>query len=160
MHTSEIDHGTWTIPAARYKTKVDHIVPMIPAIKKLLPRCKDGFVFSSDGGKKPLEGFGKPKDELDAKIAEIRRREKRPPMPAWTFHDLRRTARTIMAELKIDRDTAEAVLGHTKGGVEGTYNRDRYMAEKTEALTKLAAYIGRITKATPATATHLRVVGG
>jgi integrase len=161
MHTSEIDGGKWTIPAARYKTKVDHLVPLIPAIRKLLPECKDGFVFSGTDGKKPLRGFSIPKNQLDEKIAEIRKREKRRPMPEWRFHDLRRTARTIMAEIKIDRDTAEAVLGHTIGGVEGTYNQHKYLIEKTDALTRLAAYVDRVTKArSPAAAAKLRVVGG
>jgi integrase len=156
MHTSEISGATWTIPAARYKTKVDHIVPLIPAVKKLLPKSF-GFVFSCDGGKTALGGYHKPKVELDAAIAEIRRREKRRPMPAWTFHDLRRTARTMLAELKVDRDTAEAVLGHSKGGIEETYNRHQYLEEKTEALTRLAAHVDRITKAA-APAAKLRLV--
>lgn len=160
MHTSEISGSTWTIPAARYKTKIDHIVPLIPAIKKLLPKSF-GFVFSSDGGKTPLAGYHKPKMELDAAIAEIRRREKRRPMPAWTFHDLRRTARTMLAELKVDSETAERVLGHSRGGIEETYNRHRYLEEKTEALTKLAAHVDRITKARTATpAAKLRLVAG
>jgi hypothetical protein len=40
-------------------------------------------------------------------------------MPRWTFHDLRRTARTIMAAAGVQRDIAERVLGHVIPGVEG-----------------------------------------
>jgi integrase len=138
MHTSELECGnqhammggigtkkatSWTIPAARYKTNNSHQVPLIPAIKKLLPECRDGFVFSSDGGERPINGFDKPKDQLDAAIARIRKREKRPPMPAWVFHDLRRTARSIMAATGVQRDVAERVLGHVVPGIEGVYNR-------------------------------------
>src|SRR5215472_13506869 len=162
MHTREIDGSKWTIPATRYKTKADHIVPLIPPIKKLLPKTF-GFVFSSDGARLRSTGFGKPKDELDAKIAEIRRREKRPAMPAWTFHDLRRTARTLLAELKVDRDTAERCLGHAIGGIEAHYNHHKYHQEKIEALTKLADHVERMTRsaaARPSPRSRLRVVAG
>jgi integrase len=165
MHTSELECGgnqhamiggastkaasSWTIPAARYKTKTAHQVPLIPAIKKLLPECKDGFVFSSDGGKRPINGFDKPKKELDAAIARIRKREKRPPMPAWVLHDLRRTARSLMAAAGVQRDIAERVLGHVIPGVEGVYNRWEYHAEKAAALGRLAAHVERILRPQP-----------
>jgi integrase len=134
MHTSELECGnqfamiggagtktatSWTIPAARYKTKTDHQLPLIPAIKKLLPECKDGFVFSSDGGKRPINGFDKPKNQLDAAIARIRKREKRPPMRPWVFHDLRRTACSIMAAAGVLENVSERVLGHKIPGVRG-----------------------------------------
>jgi integrase len=160
MHSDEIFGDRWVIPAARYKTAIDHVVPLIPAVKNLLPK-HSGFVFSTDGGTKPMRGFTVPKKYLDEKIAEIRKREHRKPMPAWTFHDLRRTARTLLAELHVDRDTAEAVLGHVIGGVEGTYNQHKYFAEKTDALTKLARYVDRLTKArSSAPAAKLRLVAG
>jgi integrase len=159
MHTNEIMGDRWIIPAARYKTKVNHTVPLIPAIKKLLPKCKDGFVFSSDGGKTALDGFGKPKSELDAAIAAIRRREKRAPMAGWVFHDTRRTARTMLAELGVTRETAEAVLGHAVGGIERHYNMHKYENEKREALIKLADHVDDITRA-PAPAAKMRLVAG
>jgi integrase len=157
MHTRELECGnehammggvdtkkatSWTIPASRYKTNTDHQVPLIPAIKKLLPECKDGFVFCS--GKKPIRDFNHPKAKLDAKIAEIRKREKRKPMPPWVFHDLRRSARTIMAAAGVQRDIAERVLGHVIPGVEGVYNRWEYHAEKADALTRRAAHVDGI----------------
>jgi integrase len=158
MHRDEISGDKWVIPAARYKTKVDHVVPLIPAIKNLLPKGRRGFVFSSDGGETALDGFAKPKDELDAAIAMIRRREHRKAMPAWTFHDLRRTGRTMLAELGVNRETAEAVLGHSLGGIEARYNQHKYLAEKAAALTKLADHIEGITR--PTAPAKLRVVNG
>ena len=177
MHTRELECGnqhammgggctkkatSWTIPASRYKTNNAHQVPLIPAIKKLLPECKDGFVFCS--GKKPIRDFNHPKAKLDAKIAEIRKREKRKPMPRWTFHDLRRTARTIMAATGVQRDIAERVLGHVIPGVEGVFSRWEYQAEKVDALTKLAAHVEGIIaearrSAPPAPGARLQVVG-
>jgi len=174
MHTRELECGNqhammggvstkkataWTIPASRYKTNTDHQLPLIPAIKKLLPECKDGFVFLN--GKKPIRDFNHPKAKLDAKIAEIRKREKRKPMAHWTLHDLRRTARTIMAAAGVQREIAERVLGHVIPGVEGVYNRWEYAAEKVDALTRLAAHVdGIIAEARRSAPPKLRVVGG
>jgi integrase len=165
MHTREIDGNKWTIPAARYKTGIDHVVPLVPAIKKLLPKTF-GYIFGcachkhrQAAGEKPLSGFGLPKEELDAAVAKVRRRRGAPEMPPWTFHDLRRTARTMMSELGIDRDTAEACLGHTKGGIIEVYDQYNRMVEKTAALEKLALHVTGITKPrAPAPATKLRLV--
>jgi integrase len=165
MHTDEIMGDRWTIPASRYKTGNDLVVPLIPAVKKLLPKT-EGYVFGCAShrhhmaaGDKPLNGFDKPKAELDAAIAEIRRREHRKPMAPWTYHDLRRTARTMLAELGVDSEIAERVLGHSRGKIEETYNAHKYLKEKAEALTKLANHVDRITRST-APAPKLRLVAG
>ena len=166
MHTDEIDGSTWRIPAERYKTNVAHEVPLIPAIRKLLPKkVKNGYVFGCAShrhhlaaGAAPLKSLGNFKEDIDAAIALMRRREHRKPMPAWTYHDLRRTARTMLAELGVSDEVAERVLGHSNGKIADTYNHHRYLAEKTAALTKLADHVERITRA-PAATTKLRLVG-
>jgi integrase len=168
MHSDEIDGKTWTIPAARYKTGIDHVVPLIGPIKKLLPKIHNGYVFGcashrhhQAAGAAPLRGYHKAKRELDAAIAEIRRREGRKPMRPWTFHDLRRTAATMMEQIGINDKVAEAVLGHAKIGIRKHYNHYKFLPEKTAALEKLAAHVERITKPrTPAAATKLRLVAG
>jgi len=177
MHTRELERGSkrvaavggtstkdatlWTIPAARYKTERDHMLPLIEAIKKYLPERKNGFVFSCDGGKTPIKGFHTPLLEVKAKIAEIRRKENRGPMAPWSLHDLRRTARTIMAAMKVARDDAERVLGHRFGAVEETYDRFKYLDEKADALTKLAGHVNGIVSPTPAAPrSRLRIVAG
>jgi len=165
MHTDEIDGSTWRIPAERYKTNVEHLVPLIPAVRKLLPKIKNGFVFGCAShrhhlaaGAAPLKSLGNFKEDIDAAIALLRRREHRKAMPAWTYHDLRRTARTMLAELGVSDEIAERVLGHSNGKIAETYNHHRYLAEKTAALTKLADHVERITRPTAA-ATRLRLVG-
>ena len=161
MHTDEIDGSTWRIPAERFKTKVAHEVPLIPAIRKLLPKIKNGFLFGCAShrhhlaaGAAPLKSLGNFKEDIDAAIALMRRREHRKPMAPWTYHDLRRTARTMLAELGVSDEIAERVLGHSNGKIADTYNHHRYLAEKTAALTKLADHVERITKMPP----RLRVV--
>jgi integrase len=159
MHTRELETGnayammggvgtakatSWTIPGSRTKNGLAHQVPLIAAIKKWLPERKDGFVFSCDGGKTAISRNYQPKRDLDHAIARIRRREKRPDMKAWVLHDLRRTARTIMAGEGVSEEIAERVLNHKKKGIVAVYNRHEYFADKADALTRLAAHVDAI----------------
>jgi integrase len=141
----EIAGGIWTIPAARYKTKVDHVVPLTAAVQELLgePRAK-GFVFSNDGGHHPLAGFSVAKGDLDRAIDDIRKARGAEASPRWTLHDLRRTARSLMSRAGVPADIAERVLGHVIPGVRGVYDRHAYEAEKRDALAKLARLVERI----------------
>lgn len=50
-------------------------------------------------------------------------------MEDWNPHDLRRTLRTNLSRLGCPADIAEAVLGHSKKGIEGTYNLHTYERE-------------------------------
>ena len=72
MHSSEIDGDLWTIPGERYKNKLDHVIPLSAAAKKLLPEAT-GFVFSTTDGKKAFSGFSKAKAELDRLVAKARK---------------------------------------------------------------------------------------
>jgi integrase len=150
MNSNEIDGDTWTIPGERYKTGLDHVIPLSTQAKALIGSKPDGFVdnswfvFSTRGGKKPFGGFSKAKKALDAEIAKIRAREQRPLMSRWTLHDLRRTARSLMSSVKVPSDHAERVLGHVIGGVRETYDRYEYNDEKRDALAALAAKVESI----------------
>ena len=48
------------------------------------------------------------------------------PGASRSHHDLRRTARSLMARAGVPREHAERVLGHVLPGVEGTYDRHDY----------------------------------
>ena len=47
----------------------------------------------------------------------------------WAPHDLRRTVRTGLSKLGCRSEVAEAVLGHSRKGIEGTYDLHGYEAE-------------------------------
>jgi integrase len=144
MHSDEIDGTTWIIPGARYKTKIDHAVPLIEPVLELIGAEPKGFVFSSDGGKTPFSGYSKAKAALDRTTAELRKAQGRKPMGHWTPHDLRRTARSLMSRAGVPTDIGERVLGHVIPGVRAVYDRYAYLDEKRDALARLAAQIGRI----------------
>jgi integrase len=144
MHSSELDTAreNWMVPADRYKTKVNHVVPLTPSLKALLPELpKNGYVFSTTGGDVPISGFSKMKMALDKKIAEIRKREGRPPMTPWQIRDLRRSCRTLMIGIGIPEQHAKAVNGHKIPGVDGVYNVWNYLPEKGAAIDKFIGHI-------------------
>jgi integrase len=140
----EIEGDTWLIPGKRYKTGLPNAVPLTKAARGLLGEPGTGFVFSTDGGRRPFSGFSKAKRALNAAIDDLRKQEGRKSMPAWVLHDLRRTARSLMSRAGVPADHAERVLGHVIPGVRGTYDRHAYEVEKRDALERLAALVERI----------------
>lgn len=144
MAAAEISDTTWTIPATRFKTKVENVVPLSRATLQLIGPSRKKFIFSTDGGRRAFSGFSKSKAELDRKIGELRARDGRKAMPRWVLHDLRRTARSLMSRAGVPSDIAERVLGHAIGGVRAVYDRHDFLVEKADALEKLAALVDRI----------------
>ncbi|MBN8963026.1 MAG: integrase arm-type DNA-binding domain-containing protein [Rhizobiales bacterium] len=150
MNAAEIEGDLWTIPGGRYKTKLDHVIPLSPDAKALIGakpakfKGKNWFVFSTTGGEKSFSGFSKAKKALDVEIAKRRKAEGREKIPGWTLHDLRRTARTLMSRAKVPEDHAERSMGHIIAGVRGTYDRHKYLDEKREAFRKLADLVAII----------------
>jgi integrase len=149
--------GIWTIPAERYKTKRPNHVPLSKAALDVIeaqPKF-DGcdYIFGSRAGT-PFSGFAKSKTALDRVVHEAMQEQsengaKIEPIPNWTLHDLRRTAKTLMVRAGVRPDISERVLGHIIAGVEGTYDRHSYADEKRDALEKLAAMIERILNPLP-----------
>jgi integrase len=154
--------GTWTIPAERYKTKRSNHVPLSTAALRVIeaqPKI-DGcsYIFPSRT-KTPFSGFGKSKAALDRAVHQALQKQMKAgedvePVPNWTLHDLRRTAKTLMARAGVRPDISERVLGHVIAGVEGTYDRHSYADEKRDALEKLAAMIEHILNPMPSNIDH------
>jgi integrase len=142
MRWSEVDGDLWTVPAARYKTKRDHAIPLTATARKLIgdkPKdaAKRPFVFTTTAGEFAFSGYSKAKDALDKKIADLRAASNRESMPDWTLHDLRRTARSLMSRAGVASDHAERAIGHAIGGVRGVYDRHQYLQEKQKAFEAL-----------------------
>ena len=62
-------------------------------------------------------------------------------IPDWSPHDLRRTVRTGLSRLGCPNEVAEAVLGHSRQGIEGTYDLHHYESECREWLQKWADHL-------------------
>jgi integrase len=126
----------WSVPAERFKSGVEHLVPLSDDARALLdglwrPKYPKGdFVFSTTFGKKPVEGFSKAKSRLDGYMQEELGAE----VPPWVIHDLRRTVRTRLSQLRVPYEVRELVIGHVKRGLTKTYDRYDFLDEKREAL--------------------------
>jgi integrase len=160
MRRSEIDGDVWAIPAMRYKTKIDFELPLSRAALDVLATApkfgEKGFVFTM-GGERGVAGFTKFKGRFDTRMLDELRRAAvergddptKVTLDRWTIHDLRRTARSLMARAGVPPDHAERALGHVIPGVQGVYNRHGYREEKRQAFEALAGQIDRILNPQP-----------
>ena len=153
--------GLWTLH--REATKADrlHEVPLSPLALKILGNAKrtsPEYVFSTNG-KSPISGFSKAKKKVDEAVAVRRLQSEGKENPDeneiasvmlsdWRLHDLRRTAASQMAKMRIAPHIIEKVLNHSSGAISGVaavYNRHGYTIEKREALDSWAAELETIT---------------
>ena len=149
MEWSEInlDTGLWSIPREKAKNDHGHDVQLSAealAIIKALPRVVGPCVFSTNG-KTPVSGFSRAKERLDASMladlqgaaAERGDDPVETVLDPWILHDLRRTATTGMAGLRIPPHVVDRILNHTSGTIRGVarvYNRFEYVDERRTAL--------------------------
>jgi integrase len=127
-HEFDLDKALWTIPSDRMKGDSVHEVPLSSLatdILRALPRHEGPYVFSTTKGRVPISGFSKAKANLDTLVRD---------MPAWVFHDLRRTMRTHLSSLPVADLVAELVIAHAKSGLHKVYDQHAYRDEKRRAL--------------------------
>jgi integrase len=126
--------GTWSIPAEdREKGNANRLaLPEVALdIIKAQPRFASNPHVFAGRCDSHFSGYSKSKAAFDAKV----------PIAPWKLHDLRRTARSLMARAGVRPDIAERVLGHVIRGVEGIYDRHSYREEKAQALRALAGLV-------------------
>ena len=133
MRWDEIDGNTWTIPPERRKaTRPEkakpHEVPLPEMLRALIeaqPRLGP-YVFTTLGDR-PISPGSKLKGRLSTATG----------LENWRFHDVRRTAATLMSESGVDRFIIERVLGHADSSVTAVYDRGSYREQKRTALSRL-----------------------
>jgi integrase len=136
----DLQDGTWTLAADETKAARAHMVPLPPPAVKILTSAPEigPFVFTSDG-KTHFKAYAKAKAKLDEFIAA-----KGDPLPAWTLHDLRRSAATHMVRLGVPETAVGRVLNHAAVGVTAkVYALHSYAPEKRSALDRWAAEVMR-----------------
>jgi integrase len=134
MRWEDISEGEWCIPAeARQKGTAGCL--MLPEIAMEIieaqPRFASNPYVLAGRGSGYIQGQSKRKAQFDGKVG----------IAPWVFHDLRRTARSLMSRAGVRSDIAERVMGHAIVGVEGVYDRHQYRDEKATALKLLASLI-------------------
>ncbi len=113
-----------------------------------LPRFTEGdYVFTTTSGQRPVSGFSRMKTRA-ANLSGV---------TGWRLHDLRRTARTGLAEIGIPEIIAEMVMNHApRNALAKIYNRHEYAAEKRDALERWALRLREITEPPPENVVKLK----
>jgi integrase len=146
----DLPKRTWTIDQTRFKSSVEHVVPLtsdMVALLEDLPRFKRGeHVFSTTAGEKPTMITDKIKQKIEALMTQELGTKPKP----WVVHDLRRTVRSHLAALRIPDHVAEMALGHGRKGLQRVYDQHRYQDEVREALTLWAGRLRDIVEPSPA----------
>lgn len=127
MRRENIKDGVWAIPPNITKNGREHRVPLSkPALAIIDASASSPLVFSSTGGDKSVSGYSYVKKKLAKEVG----------FEDWTYHDLRRTMTTRMAEIGIPDHVVDRILNHsvTRSTRAKHYDRYTYMKEKAEAL--------------------------
>lgn len=147
----DFERRLWTIPAARAKNGVAHLVPLSPQVLDTISALvhderSDKLIPARGNAAAGPSGFSKAmrriRDALEERVGE--------PVPHWTLHDLRRTMATGLQRLGVRLEVTEAVLNHLSGarsGIVGVYQRHHYFDEKRQALAAWAKEVQRLARA-------------
>ncbi|RQT18187.1 DUF4102 domain-containing protein [Burkholderia contaminans] len=154
----ESDGLWWTIPKiktknARHENATDLRVPLVGRaeviVRRRLERYGSGWLFPAErGGPMQQKVFGQAV-HFHMPYSETRPEQVRPRLPVthWAPHDLRRTARTMLAALGCPYEVGEAIIGHMLPGIGGVYNRHAYDAERRLWLVRLDEKLEAVTRA-------------
>lgn len=144
----DIDFSTnvWTIPSEKAKNKKTHRVPLSELAIELLEEIKQ----FSNGSRWLFPAATTVKKDIHMTSKAIdhalrRNAEAFSDIEAFSPHDLRRTAATHMASMRISSDILSRILNHSKQGVtEQHYNQYNYDDEKRDALNRWADRLKQI----------------
>ncbi|MCV3240637.1 tyrosine-type recombinase/integrase [Mesorhizobium sp. ZC-5] len=144
----------------------DTAISILQSLPRFSGENTGDFIFSTTFGKKPVNGFGKIKVRLDEIVRRMLSDTARvvgqehtatshaipvarsaclspsiTEMDHFVLHDFRRTIRTHLPRLGVDRDVAELILAHKKTGIQSVYDIYEYLAEKRNALNRWDAHL-------------------
>jgi integrase len=148
--TGEVDRGAglWRLPGTRTKNGRAHVMPLsdlaLAELNAVWPEhgdeAGDDWRLLGKGGS-AFAGFSKLKARIGAKAG----------IAPWRWHDLRRTVRTGLARLGVDRLHAERALNHVSGQsrLERTYDTHDYEAEVLAALRRWQAHVASLVAPAP-----------
>lgn len=148
----DLSKGVWSLQPSRTKKSVAIEIPLAPQVITWLNEvkvfaCGSEYLFparrivTKKEGKTHRNRFDHiSPDTLNVALKRLNLDD----IPHFTVHDMRRTARTLLAELGVDRFVAERALNHKVRGVEGTYNRYDYFDARKDALERWASLLDSI----------------
>lgn len=125
--SAELVEDVWNIPAERAKNGVEHQIALGPW-GRLLMRSNGKWAFPAPkrDGPRSRSTWYKARNRVKMRMEALAGR----PIERFTPHDFRRTSRSNTKRLKVDFETAEAMLNHVKKGMERTYDTYELEEEK------------------------------
>lgn len=141
--SDELVDDSWVIPASRTKNSVEHQVALGPWGRSLMLSNSE-WVFPAPklDGPRSRSTWYKARDRVKKRMERLAGR----PIERFTPHDFRRTSRSNTKRLKVDFETAEAMLNHVKKGLERTYDTYELEEEKRAWFLKWEQEIAGIAK--------------
>lgn len=143
----DMEKGLWTIPAARMKMRLPHVVPLSRQVLEILRSMQE-----HSGGLRVVfpSSFSKSHCISSVGILNALRRmgygkEK------MTIHGFRTTASTLLNEQGFNRDWIEAQLAHKEPNtVRDAYNRAAYLPDRCKMMQDWADYLDSLREQTKA----------
>jgi integrase len=134
IHDREIEGDAIRIPGDRMKNGEPHYVPITSMLaREIEPLRGQGFLISANNGRTAFQGFGRAKTLLDRRLVLD---------APWALHDLRRTVRSGLGALNVNRDIAERAVAHKVGSqLDQLYDRHTYEPQITQAMEKWSAHV-------------------
>jgi integrase len=141
MKRSDVDTaGVWSVRRDNPRQKGTPTKLKLPQmaldVLDSLPEIAGNDYYLATNRREHFNSFSKRKRDLDTLLPKD--------MPEWRFHDLRRTARSLMARAGVKPHIAELTLGHQQRGIVAVYDWYEYEPEMAQALESLAALIALI----------------
>jgi integrase len=139
----DLDRRSWTIPAHVAKAGREHAIPIPDLLLDILRRCPamrgTPLVFPGLRAK-PMTGWG-------ARLEPVREATAEAGLAHWSPHDLRRTMRTGLSQLGINRTVSELMLNHAiSDELQRTYDLYDYWPERLAAADKWAAHVEKLVR--------------
>ena len=133
----DLDAGLWRIPSARTKTGESRELPLVGQVVAWLKELKvraasSAYVFPARRASKRFPHVSP--DTLWRAIQVLEHG-----LEPFSVHDLRRSSRSLMADLGVPADVAEKILGHKLPAIMAVYDRGDSIEQKRAALEKVTA---------------------
>lgn len=160
----DLEHGIWRLRPSRTKMNIGIDIPLAPQVVEWLEEvkvfaCGGEYLFPArrlihmkNGAPRSNRFPHVSPDTLNVALTRLSMND----IEHFTVHDMRRTARTHMAAIGVDRFVAERALNHKLRDVEGTYNQYDYFDERKNALHRWATMLGAISRGEPYNVVSIR----
>ena len=121
----DLKKRTWHLPETKnFVERYVQLPEQAISFLKYHRKTTGQYLFPSTKTRLPIQ-----QKQLTEQAWRLRRDNKMLDIKPWTPHDLRRSVRSGLSRLGCPSEVGEAVLGHSKKGIVGTYDLHQYESE-------------------------------